>query len=362
LGVRAAAEADLLTMSVETARRPEALASISGMDRLDMAGLALVVAAVVWTFLAAAWSGGNPWPVGASFVLVAAAFVAGRVAADLNRSVVPAVVVVGAVILAVLTWGNAFGPGVDRGPLGYENAMAAFLVEAAVAALMLAVATRSRYVRGFAFAAAVAFAVSPLAIKAGAASFVLVLIPAVAAFALQRRPPRVVVLGSALLVLVSVAATVVVAAGGPRSRAGALASQALDQRRVLLWSDALRLMADRPLAGVGPGRFEVESPTARRDYDARWAHNGFLQHGAETGVIGLGLLVLLFGWGFARLLSGEDQGLAVLGAFALAAVGVLACLDYVLHFPAITLTGSVLVGAASSGPRGPTASSLEEGR
>jgi O-antigen ligase len=264
---------------------------------------------------------------------------------------VPATVVAMAIVLAVLIWVGAVGAGADVWPLGYENARAAFFVVAAVASLMLAATTRSTVVRLLTFGVGVLFAGLPLAIHAGAASFVVVLLPAAAAFTLQRRPVRLLVFGSALLVLAAIGGTILVGAGGPRSAAGALAGDVLDERRVVLWSDAIHLMVNHPLVGVGPDRFQTESPTARSDYDARWAHNGFLQQGAETGVVGFGLLVLLFLWGFARLLPGDPYGLTVLGAVALATLGVLATLDYVLHFPVVIAPVAALVGAASvAGP------------
>ena len=77
-----------------------------------------------------------------------------------------------------------------------------------------------------------------------------------------------------------------------------------------------------------------------------WAQNDFLQQGAEQGVLGLVALVALFACGFLALWAnpGADAFVA-LAAVALAAVGIQACEDYVLHFPAIALTTAALVGA-----------------
>ena len=93
-------------------------------------------------------------------------------------------------------------------------------------------------------------------------------------------------------------------------------------------------------AAVGPGTFAQVDRTARRDADVRWAHNEFLQEGVELGWAGFALLVLLFGWGFARLwvLPAPDIVVA-LGAASLAALGIHASVDYVLHFPAVPLIG-----------------------
>jgi O-antigen ligase len=340
-------------MAVTTRARPEAVPARPLIDRRDAVGLLLLAAAVAWTFLSAFLSGGNPWPMAASFLVAGAAYAGGRAGGGRSRVLVPAIVAASAVVLAGLTWIGAFGAGADVWPLGYENARAAFFVVASVASLMLAAATHSTTLRVLAFGAAVLFAGLPLATRAGAASFVVVLLPAAAAFTLQRRPVRIPVLGSALIVLAAIGGTILVGVGGPRSAAVALVGDTLDERRVVLWSDAIHLMANHPVAGVGPGRFQTESPTARSDYDARWAHNGFLQQGAETGVIGFSLLVLLFLWGFGRLLPGDPYGLTVLGAFALATLGFLATLDYVLHFPAVIAPVAALVGAASAGEPAP---------
>jgi len=103
--------------------------------------------------------------------------------------------------------------------------------------------------------------------------------------------------------------------------------------------------------GVGPGRFADASPTASRDPDLRWAHNEFLQSGAESGLPGFVLSVLLFLWGFGALWANAghaaNEGFATaLGAAALATLGAHASVDYVLHFPAVALAGGALVGSA----------------
>ncbi|MGH9283670.1 MAG: O-antigen ligase family protein, partial [Acidimicrobiales bacterium] len=134
--------------------------------------------------------------------------------------------------------------------------------------------------------------------------------------------------------------------------AGALparAGEVLDERRVLLWRDAAAIAHRHPIDGSGPGSFAALSPTARRDADARWAHSGFLQQGAEAGAVGMALLLAAFGWGFSRLWQAGMQGaFPALGALALAALGLHASLDYVLHFPAVPLVASALVGAATA--------------
>ena len=119
----------------------------------------------------------------------------------------------------------------------------------------------------------------------------------------------------------------------------------LTERRVALWGDAIDMMAKNPSFGVGPDRFRVISPVVQTDRDEPWAHNDFLQLGAETGVFGFVLVVAIFLWGFVRLfrVHAPDTTTA-LGAVALTALGVHGSVEYVLHFPAVVLAGAALVG------------------
>jgi peptidoglycan/xylan/chitin deacetylase (PgdA/CDA1 family) len=99
---------------------------------------------------------------------------------------------------------------------------------------------------------------------------------------------------------------------------------------------------------VGPGRFAAESPTGGSDEDARWAHQGFLHQGSETGIPGYVLLLLLFLWALLRIATAPGPpGMAVLAAAAVAALATMASFDYVLHFPLITTIGAAMAGAGA---------------
>jgi O-antigen ligase len=146
------------------------------------------------------------------------------------------------------------------------------------------------------------------------------------------------------------AVTVLVAAGAPGLGTGPAAraiEAGVTERRVELWRDAWSIAVEHPALGVGPGRFGRESPVARDDRDTRAAHNEFLQAAAETGFVGLGLALLVFGWGFARLWVGADD-VAIVAAAALAALGIHASVDYVLRFWPVTLAAAALLGAATA--------------
>jgi O-antigen ligase len=178
----------------------------------------------------------------------------------------------------------------------------------------------------------------------------LLLLPAVALVLPRPAAVRIGLAAFAGLIVVALVATVVlgVTSSGAARSPGSLTrvGSALRRNRLLLWHDALTLMAAHPLVGIGPERFQFTSPTARSDSDLRWAHNGFLQQGAEQGVTGLLLLLLLFLWTLLRLGSvpHPDRAVALAGA-AVAALGIQACVDYVLHFTALPVVAAALAGA-----------------
>jgi O-antigen ligase len=317
--------------------------------RLDLAGVVLVGALIGWTHLAAVRPGSSAGPLTSLVLASALAFLLGRLAASVRRTLTPAGIVGGAAMLAVITPDVLSGTPLG-GPLGYANANGAFFVQAAIAALMLAAAARTTAVKLLGFASAAAFAVVPFAAKSVTSAVLLLVLPA---FAMSVRffGTRVAVAGCAALFMAALGTTFVLAASydaRDRSRlVHRFVDASIDERRVVLWHEALVMMGERPGVGVGLSGFQVLSPTARSDPDARWAHNSFLQQGAETGIVGLVLLTLLFLWGFASLVApGKLDALGVLGAVALAAIGIHACVDYILHFPAVPITAAALVGAA----------------
>ena len=133
--------------------------------------------------------------------------------------------------------------------------------------------------------------------------------------------------------------------------------------RLELWHEAEQLMTQNPLRGIGPGRFGDVAPLSQVDPSNLlfWAQNDFLQQGAEQGVPGLLALVGLFVCGFVALWANPNaDAFVALAAVALAAVGIQACEDYVLHFPAVVLATAALVGAGIA-PHGDPPSLDERG-
>lgn len=318
--------------------------------RLDLVGLLLAGAAIAWAHLVSSWPGSSAGPFTALVLASVSALVIGRLAASVRRTLVPMAVIAGVALVALTTRDVLSGTPLG-GPLGYANANGAFFVQAAIAGMMLVAVARSTPVRVVGIASTIAFSVVPFVAKSVTSAVLLLGLPIVA---MSVRPVgnRVAVAVCAGLFTVALATTFVLAASyDADDRSGLvdrIVDSSIDERRAALWNEALVMMTEHPAAGVGVGGFQVLSPTARSDPDARWVHNSFLQQGAETGVVGLVLLTLLFLWGFASLgAARQPDVLGVLGGVALAALGIHACIDYVLHFPAVPITAAALVGAAT---------------
>src|SRR5439155_14244762 len=234
------------------------------------------------------------------------------------------------------------------------NADGAFFVQVAIAALMIAAIGRSVALRLCAVAGALFFAAVPFAIKASAAAWLVVVLPGasrVSTVAFGGAGARASLAFSGVLFLAALGATIWLGATyAPAAQPGVFEPapiKTVDSHRLVLWHDAFGIMRAHPLTGVGPRRYQVASAIARRDPDSRWAHNEFLQQGAEQGVAGLVLLAALFVWALGRLLLVRMPGaVAALGAASAGALGIHSTIDYVMHFPAIPLMAAALVGAA----------------
>ena len=285
------------------------------------------------------------------------AFWAARLVSRHQPSGVPLAVVAFAAVLVLTGPGGIWTPEPRAGPWSYAAITGAFFAQATIAGLMLASSRWPKALKGAAVAAAVVFASVPLVTKTWTA--VIMLLVTLPAVALSGRGPdgaRLAVAGCAGLFVAALVGSLVLGGrydfvdlGSKKANDASLADSygGLSERRVALWGDAIDLMAENPVNGVGPGRFREVSPVVQTDRDEPWAHNDFLQLGAETGVAGFLLLVAVFVWGFARLAAVDaPDAVVVLGAVALAVLGVHACVEYVLQFPAVVLAGSALVGTA----------------
>jgi O-antigen ligase len=183
-----------------------------------------------------------------------------------------------------------------------------------------------------------------------------------------RRAVGAALLGAVLLVFVGAVAR----AGGP----GTLVSRAtasfraplpesggdLNRRLVSLssngrseyWRVAWREVTAHPWLGGGAGSYERYWHRERRTgYEARNAHNLYLETLAELGPLGLGLLAVALLVPFVALVRCRDPA-AVVGAGAYTAVLVHAAIDWDWQIPAVALAalacgGVVLVAARRDG-------------
>lgn len=304
-----------------------------------------------WTVLAGALSGSDPASVAGLAAVSSMGVMVGRVAGMRSRFIIPAGIAAIALALAFRAPEDLVGSGPLGGPFGYANATGAFFTQAAIAGVVAAVAARSGVVRTVGWIAAAGFAVVVIGSRSIAASALVVALPLVALAISRWGRPRVAVALFAGLFVCAVLLTLVVGATYPSGSSSAVddaIAATVGQRRAVLWRDAVVIMGAEPLTGAGIGSFQRLSPTARSDADARWAHNEYLEVGAETGVPGLVLLVLVFVWAFARLWVAPRDAVTAVGAVAVAALGIHASIDYIMHFPAIPIAAALLVGSTTA--------------
>lgn len=324
------------------------MAAPTTLSATRAAGGTLVVlgAAAVWSIVAAVSSGGDPLPMVAVIGTSAAAFGFGAATGRIRPWIVPVIVVGTGAIVAAATGSDVASARPAHGPFGYSNATGAFYVQVFGAGLMLAVMGPGPR-RWLGVAAAAGAAIIVLAASSTAATAMLVVVAAAAVSSRAGRGGAAVRTVTALFGLAFLG-TIAVGVASGRFAGGVPGGGVFDQTRKTLWHEAVSTIGEHPLTGVGPGGFS-ESSSLARDADVRRAHHGFLQVGAETGVVGMGLVVLVFAWLLASFAGRPDpSGPVVLGAACLAALGIGACVDYLMHFPAIPVTAAALAGTATS--------------
>ena len=127
--------------------------------------------------------------------------------------------------------------------------------------------------------------------------------------------------------------------------------------RLLVWRATLDIIKDYPLFGTGLGTFRDYYPQYKPQIGFRtagFAHNEYLQYGAELGLIGLALalwfLILLFKHS-KRLLFQKESGISIVLVSSM--VGILAhsLVDFNLHTIPITTTFFYLLGLSVSSQR-----------
>jgi len=116
---------------------------------------------------------------------------------------------------------------------------------------------------------------------------------------------------------------------------------------------ALRVAADHPVTGAGPGQVVL----TWRDADGRrlvahYAHNEYLQTAAELGFVGLALVLVLAGGIFRETRRGAGDPVRAAAGAGLAAVALHSGMDFLWHIPAIPLACAALAAVASQPPPG----------
>ncbi|HEU4463786.1 MAG TPA: O-antigen ligase family protein [Gemmatimonadota bacterium] len=318
--------------------------------------MALLAVLVYWVGFSAILATRPPWDMLSALGLCLAAYVLGRLTSrHVTPWALPAAVVVAALAVVLRSPAGSFSHLSAQGFLGYSNAKAAFFVQAAFATVMVFARNRSWKVGACLLPVLVLFLAIPVSSRSlGAFLSSLVILPAIYV-AVFRRGHRPLMISAIALVAFAVLSSVSLGrafSNGISGERESRAAEALDPGRARAWGDAYGILSDRPVLGVGPGGFSLASGNALFESDLRWAHNEFLQVGAELGVVGLLLVLGLFAWTFMRL-SSPLAGSSTVAALAVAALALHASVDYLFHFPLLPAVTLALVGSTPlRGPRG----------
>ena len=100
--------------------------------------------------------------------------------------------------------------------------------------------------------------------------------------------------------------------------------------RAWLNGEAVRIIREYPLTGVGIGSFIIElARRAGEGYIVEPAHNLLLLAGAELGIFGILIVIALFLWFVYRLFKTRNQNAILVGA-VLAGLGIISLFDHYL--------------------------------
>lgn len=138
--------------------------------------------------------------------------------------------------------------------------------------------------------------------------------------------------------------------------------EALDERTQAA-RYALDMVQSRPLLGFGGGSFYIAFPPFKGTHRLGFydhAHNDYVEIAADTGLLGLGLLValvLLSSWRALRALGNDGdplaRGVAAAVLMAVFCLGLHSLVDFNLQVPANALTFTVILALAWTVPLAP---------
>lgn len=115
--------------------------------------------------------------------------------------------------------------------------------------------------------------------------------------------------------------------------------------RWLIWGTSLkRWITAAPIAGFGPGSFEVVAQTPGvKAHLWQQAHFDLLQLGYETGIIGVALALIVFAWAYRRAAAaGNRAALGGLVALAVCQFG-----HFPLHLASAGVVAALVIGEAT---------------
>jgi O-antigen ligase len=323
----------------------------SGVGALDAAGIAVLACSAVWTLIAATGRAARPEGALLALLAVTAGFAAGRVLGAVLPVLAPAAAAV-TVLVLVLVPSSRLSGGSHSPPLGYANADAALLVLAVGGACCAAWAARGPVVRTALWLTGAGAAATALALgsTAGFAAGLAVVVCSLAAARMRQR--LLGLAGLALATLLAVGGSYALAENElPSGLSQSLTGQ-LTQPRVDLWHQAVTLAEHHPLRGVGPERFPDDGSAVPDDAPSPIsAQSAPLQLAAEQGLPGAGLLGIAFGWLLCALWRSSRPTPVVLTAgAALTGLAMLASVDHVLGYAAVTAGAGFLAGIATARP------------
>lgn len=285
--------------------------------------------------------------VGVGAVLASAALLGASSLFDGRWHQVPAVLVAGTLVNALLALAQRAGLelfDVER-VSGRTEAFALFGNEGhlallvALALVVLADRLLARGWRGSLVAAALPL-VALLAISRNATS-ILIVLAGCTVLVLVRHPVRrgaTLVAAGAFVAVLAMGIVFIVQRGGDEAADPVARIDRLLSYRLAPWASASEMIAARPLLGHGPGSFCVESTSYRAAAEGRWhrrlqnphapsgafneAHNDMLQFAAEAGIPASAALIAAFALLAAGLVRRGSEGEGVLLAALLVSIGV----------------------------------------